>query len=168
MYIEGKLLNYTSVAEAYHRVLIAPASPLSLEEHSQLVARMLGALDTDEQREVYADSLAYAPGATQRRRILELIRRAGDVVPPLGVRSGELAHVLASARNYIVHLPTDEPRFLRGTSLAEALELLVMTLQANLLLDLGLSAEIAKELMAASYSQAVVWGQLHRRGCAWR
>jgi ApeA-like protein/HEPN superfamily Apea-like protein len=165
-YADAQLVTLASVAESYSRT-VGDSPPLTEEEHAELVARMLGLLDEDAQRQVYAAALQFANGYPLRERLRLLVRRAGEVVDEFSRKGGRLANRIADTRNDLVHLPAQEARPLAGTELVEASALLVLVLQINLLLDFGLSRDHVRNLIAESYGQQTLWGRLRRRGHAW-
>ena len=165
-YADAQLVTLSSVAEAYHRVLGGPP-PLTDARHAALVRGMLAIPQTDEERRVYQGALRFANGYSQRERIQRLISRAGRVVPEFGRKGGRLADRIVDTRNDLVHLSSEGERPLQGSKLVEASALLVLALQANLLLDLGIGTEHARTLISESYGQQTTWQRLRRRGHAW-
>ncbi|MEA2232689.1 MAG: ApeA N-terminal domain 1 [Solirubrobacteraceae bacterium] len=165
-YADAQLVTLASVAESYSRA-VGDSPPLTEEEHSALVARMLAALDDDAQRQVYAAALRFANGDPLRERLRLLVRRAGEVVDEFSRKGGRLANRVADTRDDLVHLPAEEWRPLIGTDLVEASALLVLVLQINLLLDLELAPDHVRHLVTESYGQQTLWGRLRRRGHAW-
>jgi hypothetical protein len=166
MYLEGQLVNFTSVAEAYHRVFL-DAVAVAPERHEELTTQMLEAIENATEAALYARKLRFANEVAQEERILGVIRRAGKVVEPLGNKAGRLSNKLATTRNYLVHLPGERPDVLEGPAMHEAIQLLILALQCNLLLDIGLDPERAGALVASSYSQEFLWRDLHQRQAAW-
>jgi hypothetical protein len=165
-FADSRLVTLASVAEAYHRVS-EHAAPIDESRHSKLVEQMLTHVEGDHERRVYGRRLRHANSYTQEERIQRVIARAGVVVPELARKSGRLAARIAATRNDLVHLPVEEEQPLHGVDLVEAGDLLVLALQANLLLDLGIRSEHATLLVAASYGQQMLWSRLRRRGHAW-
>ena len=165
-YADAQLVTLSSVAEAYHRVLGGPP-PLTDARHAALVQEMLAIPETDEERCVYRGALRFANGYPQRERIQRLISRAGGVVPEFERKGGRLANRIVDTRNDLVHLSSEGERPLQGSDLVEASALLVLALQANLLLDLGIETEHARALISESYGQQTTWQRLRRRGHAW-
>lgn len=48
----------------------------------------------------------------------------------------------------------------------EAIQLLILSLQCNLLLDTGVASDRAAEMVQRSCGSQVVWRELHRRNAA--
>jgi hypothetical protein len=165
-YADAQLVTLASVAEAYSRT-VADAPPLTEERHEQLIERMLAELDEEEQR-IYGGALRFANGYPLRERLRMLIERAAGVVEEFSIKGGRLANRIADTRNDLVHLPAEQDELpLSDRELVEASELLVLALQANLLLDIGIDPEHARRLVAESYGQQTLWTRLRRRGHAW-
>jgi hypothetical protein len=150
MFLENRLLNEMSFAESYHRIL-HDDPPISDEEHGQHVEAMLEAVMEPTHRRHYKQRLLHAAEQGQRQRLKWLIRRAKQMLPELDGLRGGLADALVNTRNALTHLdPSGAPR-LRDEALYRAIELLEVTLQANMLLDLGLSRKRAGGLLRTSY-----------------
>lgn len=166
MYVTSQLVVLGSVAEAYHR-WIDDATPVPVELHERATRAVVDALGDDPHRGHYERILRYANQRSQAERITALLHRAGSVVAPLGHKSGRLAERLVQTRNALVHLPNDRREVLEDLDLAEAVELLVLALHANLLLDIGFQPERAAQFIARSYGQQLLWKRLQERDCAW-
>jgi hypothetical protein len=141
VYLDNVLVNLLSFAEAYHR-LFFDERPLSKSQHRRLREQMLATL-TAEQREVYAPRLAYANEQTQRARVRYLVDRAVDVVDVLGPAADGLVAQLVDTRNWLMHRSTRSRNVVEGPGLVLATERLIVVLQTNVLLDLGLTRATA-------------------------
>ncbi len=151
MVLENKLINLMSAAEAFHRTR-HDERPVGREEHERLVADMLAQVEDEALRTHYARRLEHADEPAQRKRIRWLIDRAAEVLPELGRRRGPRARQLNATRNAFVHLPTDAGEVLADHDLARAVDALILVLEANLLLELGLGAR-AEALLRRAYQQ---------------
>lgn len=150
LFLDNRLLNEISFAESYHRIL-HNEPPLSDAEHEQYVDAMLGTIEDPAHRKHYRVRLKYAAAQGQRQRLKWLINRANDLFPDLpGLRS-KLADQLVDTRNALTHLDPTGPDALRDEPLYRAIELLEVTIQANLLLDLEVDPDVAASLIRASY-----------------
>lgn len=131
MFLENRLLNYTSFAESYHRTL-HDEPPITAEEHAQYVAEMLKTIDNTDHRNHYEARLRFAAAQGQRQRLKWLIRRTKETLPKLAVLKVGLADRLVETRNALTHLdPTGAPGLSRG-ALFRAIEQLEVVLQLNI------------------------------------
>jgi hypothetical protein len=149
--LNDRLFKPMNFAEAYHRSCL-DAPPLHDDVHSALTSRMLSAVDTDEQREVYRDRLRYANSQTQRQRTEALVVRAAEAVPELQLLEPTLSRSLAHTRNYLTHWETKTQYVLEdpGEYLL-AVAQLMLVLQVNLMRDLELPDEVIRQGVLASY-----------------
>ncbi|MGI8729862.1 MAG: HEPN domain-containing protein, partial [Solirubrobacteraceae bacterium] len=166
MYVTSQLVVLASVAEAYHRTIDGDA-PVSAGVHERVTQGVLDGLDDEADRSFYERALRHVNQFSQEQRIVALTKRAATVVGPLGNKPGRLGQRITATRNALVHLPAAAGEVLDGRDLIEAVELLVLVLNANLLLDLGLSSEHAAVLLARSYGRQLLWQRLQRRDCSW-
>ncbi len=150
MFLENRLLNDMSFAESYHRTK-HNEPPISDEEHNRYVEAMLETISNGSHRKHYRVRLRYAAAQGQRQRLKWLIRRTIDALPSLEPLKVSLADDLVNTRNAITHLDPTGPPALRDAPLYRALELLEVVIHANLLLDLGLSAELTAALFDVAY-----------------
>jgi hypothetical protein len=97
----------------------------------------------------------------------DAVWRAGEVIEPLGHKSGRLANTITAARNYYVHLPAEDASALDGAALYEVNQLLILALLVNLMLDLGLDSERVATQVQSSYASESFWTKLRRRNSAW-
>lgn len=158
MVLENKLINLMSAAEAFHRTR-HDERPVGREDHERLVAAMLAQVEDEALRDHYSKRLEHADELFQRKRIRRLIDRAAEVLPELGRRRGPRARQLHQTRNAFVHLPSDAGEVLAGHDLARAVDALVLVLEANLLLELGLGAR-AEALLRRAYQQDTLLREL--------
>lgn len=134
--LEPQLVALSSVVESYDRI-VTPDPKIAQGEHDRSVAQMLASITDDQTREHYALRLAYANEPSQGARFRRMLKRAGKVVAPLGRKPNRLAEVVGLTRNYFVHLDERGGSVLRGIDLYDANQLLRVTLESTLLLDLG-------------------------------
>jgi len=168
MTLEPRLMTFASVAESYQRALLDEGPPMDEKRHEELTSQMLAVLDDPNEAKVYERKLGWANEHTLEERLRAMVRRAGPVVGPLGEKSGRLSTALAATRNYFAHLSVKRPEVLDGSAeMYEATYLLLLTLDCNLLLDLGFEAERATALIERSYGQESLWWRLQERGDAW-
>jgi len=128
---------------------------------------MLDGVHDKETRNHYSRRLQYANQLTQHDRVLAVFRRAGWVVEPLANKAGRLAEVIIATRNYFIHLEGKTSRVVEGPTLYEVNQLLILAINCNLLLDLGMSPEQARAGVERSYLGERFLRDLMRRGCAW-
>ena len=121
----------------------------------------------EDTRILYAARLKHANERTQRERIQGVLARAGEVIEPLGVKTGRLTDAVVDTRNYFVHLGERTDSVLNLDELWEANALLAAAIKANLLLDMGVpSSDIEGGLRGAMMGHPA-WERLYRRGTAW-
>lgn len=154
------LLDGMSFAESYHRLHSSQWStpstpPLPKEEHRRLRDSMLEVLDDHPERERYKRALDYANRPSNTERIAELFRRAREVAFALDLQEETLPAQLVATRNYLTHWSDKSEKVLEGAARFHARRRLILVLQVNLLLDLGLGAETVKACVEESYRTAV-------------
>lgn len=93
----------------------------------------------------------HASEGNLRDRIRSLVDRARPAVPPLGPFADRLADEIVDSRTQIIH-DKRRPATLEGLELANALDRLVATLLANLLMDVGLPPEVLAERFCEAYA----------------
>lgn len=136
----NRMLNLLAFAETYHRRRF-DEPPLAEAEHDALSKQMLAGLPSQRECDVYAGRLLHANAQSQRQRVRWLITRAASADSRLEVKRA-LVDSLTETRNHLTHF--DAPNeWVANTSygyalLAAALE---FVLEANILLDLGLTEE---------------------------
>lgn len=150
MFLDNRLLNEMSFAESYHRI-IHDKPPISDDEHDRYVEAMLATVADAGHRKHYKARLRYAAAQGQRQRLKWLIRRASGVLPELPDLKPRLADRLVDTRNALTHLDETDTPPLTDEPLYRAIELLEITIQANVLLDLGLSSDLTAGLIRTSY-----------------
>jgi hypothetical protein len=166
MALEPRLVTIASVVEAYHRVFHDHPT-VDPKVHEAAIDSMLASLESEDLSAHYRRRLRYAYELAQHERIVEVIRRAGEVVKPLGQKAGRLAETVTATRNYFVHLSSGEKSAHEGEALYELVQLLTLALFVNLLLDLGLSLEHSSALTSGSYAGEPFWNRMQVRGTAW-
>jgi hypothetical protein len=151
IHLENRLLTVMSAAEGYHRAL-HEEKPLEDATHERLVKEMLGLLPDETHRKVYRDPLRYANSQRQRGRLRELMEQAETVVPDLGPLVATTVNQLVNARNYFTHFDEEgQPAVPDFRELFRLTNRLILVLQINLLLDLGLDAERIGQSTRQSY-----------------
>lgn len=166
--IELRLVTSAAVAEAYHRIRFPDELAVEPRRHELLRSKMAGLVDSPPEREHYLRRLGFANELSQSERLVKLLRRAGKVVPPLGRKAGRLAEVLSATRNYVAHLPVDRrENVLESSEMYEATQLLLLAVQCNLLLDLGIENEDAERMFARRFGGAIYFQNLAKRGSSW-
>jgi ApeA N-terminal domain 1 len=144
----NRMLNLLAFAETYHRRRF-DEPPLAEEEHDTLSTQMLDELPSRREHDVYAGRLRYANAQSQRQRVRWLVTRAATSDPRLEEVKRALVDSLIETRNHLTHF--DPPNEWVSTTsygyalLAAALE---FVLEANILLDLGLTEEQVQECLA--------------------
>jgi hypothetical protein len=150
LFLDNRFLNEMSFAESYHRIVHdKPAIPDG--DHERYVAEMLDTIENAAHRKHYRQRLKYAAAQGQRQRLKWLINRAKGLFPELSGLRAKLADQLVDTRNALTHLDPTGPDALRDEALYRAVELLEVTLQTNLLLDLELPPKAVADLIRISY-----------------
>ncbi|MGH8300194.1 MAG: HEPN domain-containing protein [Steroidobacteraceae bacterium] len=150
LFLENRLLNELSFAESYHRVL-HDEPPITEEQHATYLEAMLTTVEDPAHQKHYRTRLRYAAAQGQRQRLKWLIRRARKALPELSGLKAKLADQLVDTRNALTHLDSTGASALTDEPLYRAIELLEITIQANLLMDLELTANDAGGLIRTSY-----------------
>jgi len=166
MSLEPQLVTLASVIEGYHRAFDDGLAVCD-DDHEAITRRMLETVEDAERRELYSRRLRYANELTQHDRLIAVVRRAGEVIEPLKNKAGRLAQVVLATRNYFVHLEKKDPRVLEGARLYEANQLLILAVQCNLLLELGVTPQRAVAGIEHAYMGEPFWRDLRKRGYAW-
>lgn len=166
MALEPRLVTIASVVEAYHRAFHDHPT-VDPKVHEATIDSMLTRLNSKDLSAHYRRRLRYAYELAQHERIVEVVRRAGEVVEPLGRKAGRLSDTVTATRNYFVHLPSEGKSEHEGEALYELGQLLTVALLVNLLLDLGLSSEHVSALASGSYTGEPFWDRMQVRGTAW-
>jgi len=150
MFLEQRLLSLTSAAEGYHRAK-HDRKPLRDARHKDLVAQMLDQCADEDERDVYRSPLDFANAMSQRRRLRWLFDTAAEVLPILAQDVQRRVAELVETRNYFVHQGQRTRNVLDGFELDDALDRLLVVLQANLMLDLGIPSDWAAGALRRSY-----------------
>jgi hypothetical protein len=150
LYLEHRLLTLMSFVEGYHRQKHdEPKVPA--EEHETNVAKMLGVIEDDAQRDHYQQTLRFAGAQTARQRLKALVQRAHQTLPDVARLNAQLASDLVDTRNALTHLDPSGNPGLQGVDLVYAVARLELVIQTNLLLDLHLGSVKVAELVLTSY-----------------
>ncbi|MGO8905509.1 MAG: HEPN domain-containing protein [Solirubrobacteraceae bacterium] len=150
VFLEFKLMTRMSLLESYHR--IRHGEPIvAKSKHRRLVTKMVKVVEDDELRAHYRAALAHAYEPQSRDRVKEMVDRAAATLPDVAGLDDELVDDLVDTRNAFVHLDPRGPKPLDGIDLIYGTARLLLVLQTNILLDIGLSAEHAGSLILTSY-----------------
>jgi hypothetical protein len=147
----NRMLNLLAFGETYHRRKY-DEPPLTPQEHDAFRDEMLDQLPSPQTRDIYASRLQHANAQSQRQRVRWLVARAATADPRLDDVKKALVNSLIETRNHLTHFdPPNE--WVSNTPygyaiLAAGLE---YVLEANILLDLGLSKEQVQESLSAGH-----------------
>ena len=151
IHLENRFLNLMTVAEAYHRVL--HNRPLVEEaRHQEAVGTMLGALSEGELREIYRPRLRHADEQTQKMRLRELFERAEPVLDKVKAWRQQLTRRLVDTRNYLTHWGEKQDSVLEGHDLWIAMGRLLIVIEINLMLDLGMQTPLIERAVRQGYA----------------
>jgi len=153
--LNRRLLDGMSFAESYHRLRHSGKAPLSKTEHCRLRDLMLDCVDDHPQRERYKRALDYANRPENVERIAELFGRARSVDFAVDIQEETLPGELVATRNYLTHWGDRTTKVLDGVGRFHGVRRLMLVLQVNLLLDLGLAPDLVKACVDESYLSAV-------------
>lgn len=156
-YVNRRLLDAMSFAERYHHRLRHSAQPpVPKPEHRRLRDLMLACIDDHPERERYKRALDYANRPDNSERIADLFARAHSVDFAVDIQEETLPGQLVATRNYLTHWDVKKKaKVLDGVGRFHAVRRLMVVLQANLLLDLGLAPDSVKVCIDESYRTAV-------------
>jgi len=153
--LNRRLLDTMSFAESYHRLRHSANAPLAKAEHRRVRDIMLDCIDDHPQRERYKRALDYANRPDNSERITDLFARARSVDVAVDIQEETLPGQLVATRNYLTHWGDRTAKVLDGVGRFYGVRRLMVVLQANLLLDLGLAPELVKACIDASYLTSV-------------
>lgn len=139
---ESQLLNLTSFAEGYHRVL-HDEPPFSDDEATAATEAMLASLPEKRHRDHYRSRLQHTNSQSQRARIRSLTRRALDVVPVWELSPSVVSSQAVDTRNWLTHWGDRGDHVQEGDDLVRLSRRLYVILAINILLDLGLDEDEA-------------------------
>jgi hypothetical protein len=139
---ESQLLNLTSFAEGYHRVL-HDKPPFADEEATAAIEAMLASLPDKRHRDHYRSRLQHTNSQSQRARIRWLTRRALDVAPVWELNPPVLCSQAVDTRNWLTHWGDRGDHVQEGDDLVRLCRRLYVILAINILLDLGLDEDDA-------------------------
>lgn len=151
LYIENEVLSLMSAAEAYHRTFHDEV-PLSQDRHATLMAAMLDLLASKQEQAVYKGPLEHANQQSQRVRLRWLFSRVSKLIPELRPTTNADIDALVETRNFYTHLGARSDKVLDGMTLKHLLDRLVLVLNANYLLDLGMPHDDAERCIRRSYA----------------
>ncbi|MCA1707305.1 MAG: hypothetical protein LC808_30185 [Actinobacteria bacterium] len=153
--LNRRLLDGMSFAETYHRLRHAGEAPLAKKEHRRLRDLMLECIGDHPERERYKRALDYANRPDNIERIADLFARARSVDFAVDVQEETLPAQLVATRNYLIHWGDRTTKVLDGVHRFHAVRRLMVVLEVNLLLDLGLAPDLVKACVDESYLSAV-------------
>jgi ApeA N-terminal domain 1 len=152
VFLEFKLMTRMSFLESYHR--IRHGEPVvAKSKHRQLVTKIVKSVEDDELRAHYKAALGHAYESHSRDRVKEMVDRAAATLPDVAGLDDKLVDNLVDTRNAFVHLDPTGPKPLDDIDLVYGTARLLLVLQTNILLDIGLSAEQAGSLILTSYQR---------------
>ncbi len=152
VFLEFKLMTRMSFLESYHRT--RHGKPIvAKSKHRSLVTKMVKSVEDDELRAHYRAALGHVYEPHSKDRVKEMVDRAAATLPDVVGLDDELVDDLVDTRNAFVHLDPRGPKPLDGIDLTHRTAQLLLVLQTNLLLDIGLSAEQAGSLILTSYQR---------------
>jgi hypothetical protein len=154
--LNRRLLDGMSFAETYHRLRHSGKAPLPKTEHRRLRDLMLECIDDHPERERYKRALDYANRPANVERIADLFARARSFDFALDIQEEKLPAQLVATRNYLTHWGDRTTKVLDGVGRFHAVRRLMVVLQVNLLLDLGLAPDLVKACVDESY-MTTVW-----------
>lgn len=150
--LEDRLLGLLAFAEGYHRAL-HDQPPLSPKEEKSARAAIKKALPEKHVRRVYNDAIAHANSQTQRDRLDHLVGRALDVLADAWDLDAALfVAQLIHTRNWLVHWGTRQRHAVEDSDqLIDLVRRLTVVLYVNLLLDLGLTPDGARQVIGSGW-----------------
>ncbi len=153
-WLDNQLLNLTSFAEAYHERM-DDHPRFDPELNTRIAQELLGLIEDPEARQAWHEKTAYAAKLTQRKRLAELVAWATWVVPALE-QFPKLVSQLIDTRNHLTHFGPRTRWVVDDHELVRVVQRLVVVLQANMLLDLGGSAESVALAITRGYWRSPV------------
>lgn len=153
--VNRRLLETMSFAESYHHLRHSGKAPLPKKEHRHLRDLMLDQIDDHPERERYRRALDYANRPDSVERIADLFASACSVDFAVDVQQQTLPGQLVATRNYLTHWGKRTTKVLDGVGRFYGVRRLMVVLQANLLLDLGLPSDVVKACIDQSYLTTV-------------
>jgi ApeA N-terminal domain 1 len=149
VHMETRFINMCQAAEGYHRAMIA-GTALDPELHEELVHTLLEHCPVD-QKEWLRGILKNSNEPSFKRRIEELVDRAGPAVGPLMKSRPKYAKLMRDHRNTFAHwLSTEPPAESRGDELFDLIRVTRFVLAACFLQDLGWSAGEVEQAFATN------------------
>lgn len=156
-FVDQRFLNLSRAVEAYHRQRFG-RSDLPAEDHESRVRDIIAAAP-EKHREWLNERLNHSDEITFRQRIKRLVREHDAVMAPLiGSRSDARERFvgrIVDARNQLTHLAEGGAMQEPPRGLFELNEALGVLLQAAFLNELGIPAELSRQLFG-NY-QRYIW-----------
>jgi hypothetical protein len=152
---ESKAIMRMSFLESYHRQLHNEPVVEQAEHEGNIEKMLKPAISDKDKRRHYRQALAYANEQTAKERARWMVKRAADTLPDVPKLDDDLADKLVDTRNALVHLSPSGPNPAENPARIYALARLLLVIQTNLLLDLGIPADIAGGLIRMSYDREV-------------
>jgi hypothetical protein len=156
LHMETRFMNACQAAEGYHRAT-STGTVMDPEEHKKIVGDLL-AVCPENRRQWLGGVLANSNDPSFKRRIEELVERAGSAVRKLMVPRPKYAVKMRDYRNTFAHwLSTEPPTDDLGAELHDLIRVTRFVLASCLLRDLGWSASDAESALAQNqlFDQAV-------------
>ncbi len=156
-FVDQRFLNLSRSVEAYHRQRFGRAD-LPAEDHEARVRAIIAAAP-EEHREWLGERLEHSDEMTFRRRVRGLVREHNSVMAPLIGEGSDAREAFVGrvfdARNRLTHLSEGSAMPEPPRGLFEFNEALGMLLQAAFVSELGIPAELSRQLF--SEYQRYVW-----------
>lgn len=151
--LDDRLLGLLSFAEGYDRAVRPEEKPLSVDEEKAAKAAIKNALPDKRIRAIYKGAVNHANTQTLRERLDYLI---GNAVSVLGewwdLDADLLRDQLYDTRNWMVHWGERGDHVVEDSQgLVDMMRRLIVVLYVNLLLELGLDAEAAGDVVASGW-----------------
>jgi hypothetical protein len=155
-HIETQFINVCQAVEGYHRAVFT-TTVMEPTEHRKLVKALLDSAP-ENRRDWLRGVLANSNEPSFKRRIDELVERAGSVVRPLiGTRPKYAARMRDNRNNFAHWLAKEPPAYDVATELDDLIRVTRYVLAACLLQDLGWSEAQVEETLRPNwrFAQAV-------------
>jgi ApeA N-terminal domain 1 len=153
-WLENRLLNVTSFAEAYHERL-HDGQRFDPDLNKALAENLLPQIGDPEARAAWTEKTYYAAKMTQRKRLRALAERASATVPTLG-QFPNLVSQLIDTRNRLTHFGPKTKWVVDDLELIRAVQRLIVVMQTNMLLDVGGSRDGVALAVARGYWRSPV------------
>jgi ApeA N-terminal domain 1 len=144
VHTETRFINVCQAAEGYHRA-VSSGTVMEPSEHREIVKALVDATP-ENRRDWVRGVLAHSNEPSFKRRIEELVDRAGPAVWSLTKARPRYAATMRDRRKEYAHwLSTDPPAESLGAELLDLISVTRFVLAACFLLDLGWSSENVRQ-----------------------